>query len=157
MNKLWWVALSVCIHAPSTLAEPEPQAAVSIDGAWVRAMPPSARMTAAYLVLTNRSDTALVISGASAEGAKSVEIHTSREVDGLVRMEQLTGLTLAPGQTVQLTPGGMHLMLLGMAGVPAEGTHTRLCLDVSDGGSACVDAPVQRAAGSTEINHHGHH
>jgi periplasmic copper chaperone A len=130
---------------------------LTIEGAWVRAMPPGQSSTAAYMALSNRGSAALTIDGAVADLARRAEIHISREVDGYVTMAPVENLALAPGQTVQLSPGGMHLMLMGLQTMPVEGSTVRLCLELSTGESACVDAPVQRGASGGDGQDHKHH
>ena len=156
LKSLWVLAIGVIAWVSGAVQSSESGPEVRIDHAWVRAMPPGQRNTAAYLAVTNRGSSPLEIVGATTDLANRAEIHVSREVDGYVRMEQLHSLALPPGQTVQLSPGGKHLMLLGLKEMPVPGSTARLCLSFADGQSACVDAPVQKSpAGSA--NHHQHH
>ncbi len=140
--------LSACIAAPAA-------AELRLEDAWVRALPPTQSNTAAYLTLHNRGDSTLRITGVSASGAGRAEIHVTREVDGLLRMEQLQELSVAPGERVQLEPGGIHLMLLDLERMPAEGERVTLCLQAGSE-EACTEAPVRRGGG-TDHSHHGHH
>ena len=78
---------------------------VTLDDAWVRALPPGQPNTAAYLSVTNTGVRAVTIVGGSADIAETVEIHTTREVDGYQRMEQLDEVPLAPGRAAPLPPG----------------------------------------------------
>lgn len=135
---------------------------VSIENAWVRAMPPSQPNTAAYMTLRNDSDRTLKIIGARSEPIARVEIHTSREVDGMVRMEQLEQVTVAPGQLIVFAPGGMHLMMLGLKKMPAAGEQVKLCLEFKSGASVCAGAEVRRVAppadeAMSQDMHHNHH
>lgn len=85
-------------------------------------------------------------------------MHTSVEVDGMVRMKHLQQVTAAPGQTIQFAPGGMHLMMLGLQKMPAPGEQVKLCLNFKSGTSACAQAEVRRAAPSLDDKtHHNHH
>ncbi len=70
----------------------------SLSGAWIRALPPTQSMTAAYFDIRNSGDTPLTITGATVAGASSAEIHVTREEDGRTRMERLTTLSVAAGQ-----------------------------------------------------------
>ena len=131
--------------------------AITIEGAWIRAMPPTQRTTAAYFAVTNSGPEALEITGATADLAESAEIHVSREIDGYTRMERLDTVPLAPGQTVHLTPGGMHLMLMGLDHMPAPGTVARICLLLSTGQSSCVSAEVMKGQPDSASGAHEHH
>jgi len=120
----------------------------------VRALPPTQANTAAYMVIENNGAAAVTIVGASSELAGRVEIHTTREVDGLQRMVQLEQLELAPGQRLELAPGGTHLMLLGLEQMPVAGQRVPLCLQPAAGGEVCVSAEVRTDGGSSSHEHH---
>jgi len=116
----------------------------SLSGAWIRALPPTQSMTAAYFDIRNSGDTPLTITGATVAGASSAEIHVTREEDGRTRMERLTTLTVAPGQTESLAPGGKHLMLFGLERMPSPGETRQLCVTLAPEGQLCTEALVSR-------------
>jgi copper(I)-binding protein len=151
------VLLPLSILPGSGRAATADEPGVVISSAWIRAMPPTQRNTAAYLAVTNQGSSPLEIVGATSNLTEQAEIHVSREVDGYMHMEQLHSLPLAPGETLQLTPGGIHLMLLNLANMPAPGSRAELCLVFSSGQSACVTAPVKKSVGSKEDHGHEHH
>ena len=128
---------------------------ITVDDAWVRALPPGQPNTAAYLTVTNTGSEGVTILGGSADIAETVEIHTTREVDGYQRMEQLYEVPLAPAQSTAFSPGGMHLMLLGLAKMPAPGDRVQLCLTLAGGEAVCTTAEVRKSAGGQQL--HGHH
>lgn len=131
---------------------------VRIENAWVRAMPPSQPNTAAYLTLHNGSDRALQVIGARSEPIARVEMHSSREVDGMLSMEQLDQVAVAPGQVIAFAPGGMHLMMMGLKKMPAAGEQVKLCLEFKSGASVCAEAEVRRVAPSADdAMQHNHH
>lgn len=127
---------------------------VEITDAWIRALPPAQSTTAAYLTLHNRGTQAVVVRAGSAEGAGRLEIHTTREVDGLMRMQQLSTLQVPAGGSVVLEPGGTHLMLLDLERMPAPGETRQLCLQPAGGEQVCVSAPVRKDADGGDHHHH---
>ena len=131
--------------------------ALGLDEAWVRALPPTQKTTAAYLTLTNRGGAAIEIVGASAGIAEQVEIHTTTEIEGYMRMERLQRLSLAPGETLRLAPGGTHLMLLGLERMPLPGESVELCLQPAAGPAVCTDADVRRSESDSPAHDHHHH
>ena len=141
MNKPWIAVLAAAFFSLAAMAESHK--AVELEDVWVRALPPTQTNTAAYLTITNRSEAGIVIVGGSSDIADNVEIHTTREIDGYMRMEQLTDLPVPAGNSVQLAPGGTHLMLLGLAHMPAPGDTVRLCLELATDEEVCTVAPVQ--------------
>ncbi len=141
--------LLACLAATPCLAQ------VSLHDAWVRALPPGQPVTAAYLGIRNEGAGPVVVSAVSVEGAGKVEIHQTRSEDGLARMEQLSTLTVSPGGQLELAPGGIHLMLFELSGMPAVGEQRRLCLQIEGGEEVCTLAEVRKsAAGSGHAHHH---
>tara|TARA_R110001592_G_scaffold363392_1_gene687109 strand:- start:35666 stop:36127 length:462 start_codon:yes stop_codon:yes gene_type:complete len=127
---------------------------LSLTGAWVRALPPGQPNTAAYLTVTNNGRDAVSLVGGRTDIAGTIEIHNTREVDGLQRMEQLDAVTVAPGESAVFAPGGMHLMLLGLKRMPAPSEEVFLCLTLASGAEACTTAPVRKSAGSAQSHKH---
>lgn len=149
---LWGAVMVIATGAATTLPA---YAEVALGDAWVRALPPTQSNTAAYLTVHNSGPDTVRVVGASAEPAGRVEIHHSTEVDGYMRMQPVEALSIAPGESVQLAPGGVHLMLLDLARMPAEGETVELCLVLESGQETCTQAPVRRdGAGGGDHSHH---
>ena len=62
--------------------------------------------------------------------AKSVEMHTMSMQGDVMRMRQIDGLVLPAGGAVDLSPGGYHLMLVGLVRPLKEGDSVPLTLVV---------------------------
>lgn len=155
MRKLLSTGLVLSL-APLALLAAGP-APLDVSDAWVRALPPGQANTAAYLVVTNSADEAVTIVGASSPLAKTVEMHTSREVDGLQRMERLDQVQVAPGERVAFAPGGKHLMLLGLSRMPSPGEEVQLCLQLAKGGEVCTLGGVRKGTGGEQTHQHHQH
>ena len=143
---LWSVA--------SWLLASQASAALTVSDLWVRAMPPSQTMTAAYATVRNDGDSVITLTGASATFAAKSEIHTTLRDGDSVRMAPMGPVPLAPGEHLSLEPGGAHIMLMGIADMPAADTTVSVCLTTSDG-AVCADAPVLRNA--PKASHDGAH
>ena len=156
MNKSWIAVLAAGLVSLAAVAEQ--QSDIVLDNVWVRALPPTQTNTAAYLTISNRGEQAITVTGASTSLAGTVEIHTTREIDGYMRMEQLQDLSVPAGQSAQLAPGGTHLMLMELATMPAPGETVRLCLELATGDAICTEADVRKSAvGQQTHDHHKHH
>ena len=81
-------------------------------------------------------------------------MHTTREVDGLLRMEQLEGVAVASRERAELAPGGNHLMLLGLAFRPVPGDDIILCLELISREEICTRADVRKGG---KVSSHDHH
>lgn len=124
------IALAACGPSSDPGAEPAPApgAAVPADAAarttradgieirdpWLRQPPPSAEVSAGYLLIENRGAGADRLVSVETDAAERVEIHELEEVEGVMRMREVQGgLEVPAGGEVALQPGGYHLMLMG--------------------------------------------
>lgn len=74
----------------------------------------------AYFSIT--SPAADRITGVSSPEAQAVEIHESTSAGGMAGMEMRDTVELPAGKTVTFGPGGLHLMVIGPAAMPAPAT-----------------------------------
>lgn len=130
---------------------------LEFDNVWVRAMPPFQTNSAGYLSITNRGEVAVAIVGASSNVADKVEMHATRKVDGLMRMEPMDVLVVAPGERAELAPGGTHLMLIGLAFRLVPGDDVSICLKLATDEEFCTDADVRMGGGNSKDDDHQHH
>jgi copper(I)-binding protein len=169
LSKIWntkWLLLLVLTTLNATAAgdtasmqgEKMHAASASIENAWVRAMPPSQANTAGYLTLENTGQRALRIVGAHSLPEAVVEIHSSGIVDGMMTMQAVDVVEVAPGNSVEFGPGGMHLMIMGLEKMPAPGEQVKLCLEFESASPLCADATVRKAPpAADEADSHQHH
>lgn len=125
---------------------------LQVDEGWVRAMPlleggAAGTNSAAYLVIENDGPRPDRLTGGSTPAAERLEIHESTFVDDVMRMRRVEGLDLGPGTVTTLSPGGVHLMLLGLNEPLVEGEKVSLTLHFQEAGDLTVVLPV-RAPGS---------
>jgi hypothetical protein len=115
-------------------AEPSPQAdhaaTMVIDNAWSRATPGGATVGAGYFTVTNKGTAPDRLIGVTSAAADHAEVHEMSTKNGVMTMRPLAhGIEVKPGESVQLTPGGNHVMMFGLkhplkAGEKVEGTLT---------------------------------
>lgn len=97
------------------------RAVLEVSNAYVRAPIPGRSMSAAFMTLKNNTGTEQVMVSAGASWASSIEIHTHTHDNGVMRMRQIPELKIPAGEQVTLKPGGLHLMLFGLASeLPAK-------------------------------------
>ena len=102
---------------------------VTVKDAWVRGTVPGQKATGVFMQLTSSSDSSLV--AVSSPVAKVAEIHTMSMDNGVMRMRPIAALPLPANATVDLKPGGYHLMLLDVAALK-DGQTVPLTLTVAD-------------------------
>jgi len=110
-------ALCLLITAGLAMARPAhaqsaSSAAVTVDGAWARPTVPGQKGTGAFMRITAKDGAKLV--GASSSAAGVVEVHEMKMDGGVMKMRPVPALDLPAGQTVELKPGGYHVMLMDL-------------------------------------------
>lgn len=83
---------------------------VKVEDAWVRGTVAMQKASGAFMRLTADKDARLV--SASSPVAGVVEIHEMAMENDVMRMRQIPGLDLVAGRTLELKPGGYHVMLM---------------------------------------------
>jgi copper(I)-binding protein len=116
--------------------------ALSAADAWVRATP-GAEVAAAYLTLRNGGAQPITIVGVRSPLAGMAMIHETKLVGTQSTMRAHEQLRLAPGETVRLAPGGLHVMLHMLAHPLKAGDEVPLVLLLEDGGTLEVTARVR--------------
>lgn len=103
---------------------------------------PAGANGALYLRLINDGDGADRLLGATTDVAEEVELHeTVAGDDGLSRMVHVDEIEIGPGETVELTPGGLHVMLLDVEPLE-EGDTVTVDLELERSGTLTFDAQV---------------
>lgn len=140
MNVRTCFGVAAIFLASVALAQPT----VTVTNEWVRATPPGSRMTAGYLTLHNAADHQVTLVSVSSPHSERVELHRTTLVDDVARMEKMEALDIPAGGSVELAPGGLHLMLIGLRGDLREGGDVTLHLVFDDGWEVEVEAQVRR-------------
>jgi periplasmic copper chaperone A len=123
-----------------------------IEAPWIRATPGGAQVAAGYLKITNTGQTADRLIGGSLPVAKDVEVHEMTMNDGVMKMRRLAkGLEIGAGKTVELKPGGYHLMFTDLHEGLKEGQTIKGTLKFENAGSVEVEfsvAPIGAQSGN---------
>jgi copper(I)-binding protein len=104
--------------------------ALTIAAPWTRVTPKGAKVAGGYVRITNNGAEPDRLIGGSFDLSARVEVHEMAMDGGVMRMRELAkGLEIKPGETVELRPGGLHLMFMDMkgaleAGKPVSGRLT---------------------------------
>jgi copper(I)-binding protein len=117
---------------------------LTFDAAWIRAMPPGMKMTAGFGRLHNAGSDTIQLTAFASPQFGDVSLHRTELVDGVSRMREVPALTIAAGETVELAPGGYHLMLMMPSGPLEVGHKVALEMKSSDGGVFTFEAAVER-------------
>jgi len=129
-----------------------------IEAPWARATPGGARVGGAYLKITNTGSEPDRLTGGSVPIAKSIEVHEMAMAGDVMKMRRLEkGLEIKPGETVELKPGGNHLMLMGLTQGLKEGQPVTGKLVFEKAGTVEVTFGVAPMGAAQPKGNHGHH
>ena len=105
---------------------------VEARAAWVRGTVSGQTTAGAYMKLT--SDRRASLLGAESPAAGRAEIHEMSMEGNVMRMRPVPRLELPPGKTVELKPGGHHMMLVDLKRPLKKGdlVPIRLKVELSD-------------------------
>jgi periplasmic copper chaperone A len=115
-----------------------------ISQAWTRATPGGAKTGGGFVTIENKGTTPDKLIGASADGAGKIEVHEMVMNEGVMKMRPVEGgLTIDPGKTVKLAPGGLHLMMMDLKSPLKQGDKMPVTLEFEKAGKVAVTLDVQ--------------
>lgn len=148
-NMLWGLA-AICL---SPIAQADPAAdVIDVSGFYARAAPPDQPNSAAFMTLTNNSENNHALVAVKSPAAKVVELHTHTMDGGMMRMRPVEKIQIPAGGAVELQPGGLHVMLIGLDHQLMPGEDVQITLIYEDGSKATLQAPVRKVQAMT--HHH---
>ena len=131
------------------------QTAPKVQDAWARPTVEGQAGGGGFLKITGGA-TADRLLAASAGVAQRVELHTMSMEGDVMRMRQVQGIDVPAGQTVELKPGGLHIMFIGLRAPLQTGTSFPLTLRFEKAGEVKVDVKVSPRPGMAAGSGHKH-
>ncbi len=118
------------------------QPAITVSDAWVRVVPGS-EVAAAYFTVTNDGQQPVVVVGVISPLATGAMIHETTLTGTQSAMRPRAQVPIAAHASLQLTPGGMHVMLMGLKQPLKPGDPVPLVLLLEGGATVAFAAPVR--------------
>ncbi len=132
---------------------------LSVADAWARSSPEGQMRSAAYMVITGGDEAdRLVGASVAAEVAARTEIHETvmageGEMEGMeeggaageMTMRPVDGIDIPAGGSVELEPGGLHVMFMELAEPLVAGDTFELTLTFEQAGERVVTVTVKDA------------
>ena len=104
---------------------------VDVKDAWVRTSVPGQKATGSFMKLTAKDGAKLV--AASSPVAGVTEVHEMKMEGDVMKMKAVAGgLDLPAGKTVELKPGGYHVMLMDLKAALSKDSTIPLTLVFKD-------------------------
>ncbi len=146
MKKWWWVSLLALVLG---LAACQPAASgpqISVEGVWGRPSPAVADAGAFYLVIKNTGSAADQLIGAKSSACGMAELHETVAGDGgMMKMQPIAGqrIEIPAGGSVELKPGGMHVMCMMKKADFKAGDKYSITLTFAQSGEKTVEAEIR--------------
>ena len=149
-----FAVLAAAAFIGTTHAQPK------IADAWARPTVQGQHAGGGYLRIDNKGGVADRLLAASADVSASVELHTMTMEGDVMRMRRVDGIDVPAGQVVELKPGGLHVMFMGLKAPLRAGERLPLVLRFEKSGEVKTELVVGNrgpgAAASMPAHTHGH-
>jgi periplasmic copper chaperone A len=137
-------ALLAVLFATPLRAEEVKAGDLVITQAWSRATPGGAKIGGGYLTIENKGSAPDRLIGGSADVASKLEVHEMAMNNGVMTMRPLDkGLSIEPGKTVKLAPGGYHLMLFDLKSPLKQGDKLPVTLEFEKAGKVKLSLDIE--------------
>lgn len=155
MKQLLLVMALLLSGAPG-LAHEFTAGTLTIGHPYARPTAPAQPTGAGYLTLVNRGgDDRLVGVSVAPAIAERVEMHSMSMDGNVMRMREVAGIDVPSAQTIELKPGGLHLMFVGLKAPFTVGQRFPVKLKFRQAGEVGVDIHVEAApAGAAPAHRH---
>lgn len=150
--RLALLALAACLLAtPASAHEFHRLGDIVIEQPWSRATP--VKVGGAYMTLRNNGALPDRLVKITSPIAEKVEIHETKIEGGMAMMRPVEAIELKRGTSVQLKPGGLHVMLMGLQRPLKEGERIKLSLTFERAGTIDIEARVEKAGAMAPGDH----
>lgn len=127
-----------------------------------RAMMAGAEVAGGFMTITNHGSAPDRLIAVKADIAKMIQLHEMKVENDVMTMAEIPGgIEIAPGATVELKRGGLHVMFMGVATPFKEGEKIKAVLVFEKAGEIEVEFAVGpangQAAGQDDKAAHKHH
>jgi copper(I)-binding protein len=114
-----------------------------IEGAYARATIGMAKTGAVYLTVVNDGSSPEKLRGATTAVAEHAQLHLHAMKGDVMTMVPVECLVIPAGGRIAMAPGGLHIMLTGLASPLKEGQQFPLRLSFDGAGESVVEVAVK--------------
>lgn len=117
---------------------------ISASGPWGRPSPGSAANAAFYVTLHNHTAEVEELVAAESDICAQVELHESAmDENNVMSMRHVEKIVILPGETVQLEPGGLHIMCIDRLVALEPGDLVPIRLHFAKHGELSIEAEIR--------------
>ena len=141
------IAISVALLAASlacgaVFAHDYQVKSLHVSNPFARATPPGAKVAGAFMSIENQGKEADRLVGVTSPAAGVVAIHEMAMNGGVMKMHAVQSIDIKPGETVELRPGGYHVMLEDLKQPLKQGDQIPLMLTFEKAGAVEIKVNV---------------
>jgi copper(I)-binding protein len=132
--------------------------ALRVGNPWMRVTPKGASVAGGYMSITNGGTAPDRLIGGTSEIAGRFEVHSMVMEQGVAKMRPVQGgLEIKPGETVELRPGSLHIMLMGLKRPLEKGQKVKGTLEFERAGKLEIEYAVEALGAAAPASRgHGH-
>lgn len=135
-------AIAACAASTLAIAAEYKVGTIEVVAPWSRATPKGASTAIGYMTIKNDGAASDRLIGGSIAVANSFQLHSMVMENGVAKMRELKDCEIKPGQTVQFTPGGSHIMFVGVKRALVKGEHVKGTLVFQHAGTVHIEYDV---------------
>jgi copper(I)-binding protein len=125
---------------------------IKIEGAYTRSTVPGQKAAGGFMKIFDQGAADQLIS-ASSPIADEVQLHTMTMEDNVMKMRQVKAIDIPANGSVELKPGGLHIMFMGIKEPLAAGGSIPVKLKFAKAGEVEVKLPVNAMSGQAPAGH----
>jgi copper(I)-binding protein len=147
--------LAVAVSATLALAHGYKLGNLEIKHPWAKATVPGQPVAGGFLSVVNSGSEPDRLIKVTSDVSGMIQLHDMKVEDGVMKMNEVPGgIEVAPGATVELKPGGLHVMFMGIKAPFKEGETVKAVLTFEKAGDVAVEFKIDAAKGTDAHKHH---
>ena len=131
---------------------------LKIGHPWAKPTVAGATVGGGYLKVTNEGKTDDRLVSVTTDRAPMAQLHEMKIENDVMKMREVEGgIAIPAGQTVELKPGGLHVMFMNLPQPFVEGEKIKAKLTFEKAGSVDVEFVVQKPKAEEGMGDHSEH
>jgi len=126
---------------------------VAVVNAYTRATAPGQQVAGGFLKIENKANIPDQLVSASSPAAGEVQLHEMAMDGNVMKMRQVKDIPIPADGSVELKPGGYHLMFLNLKGPFVAGQTVPVKLKFAKAGEMELKLPVNAVGSSGAMSH----
>ena len=136
----------------SAMAQNASVGSIKVENAYTRATAPGQQVAGGFLKIENKGSADQLVS-ASSPAAGEVQLHEMAMDGNVMKMRQVKDIPVPANGSVELKPGGLHLMFMNIKAPLAAGETVPVKLKFAKAGEVEVKMPVNSTAATAPMKH----